>query len=181
MVLQLADGFSANTPGKPGVIERTTSNLQKLDAAFKKVEALKAIPVVGNAIAIISGLISGGATQERALYDAVYNQARNVEVYNWWRNEGKTGDPYTPLTVDKVEWLVSRLTSAANSMANKAQTSSGGQKRVDQRWAKVYADLATEIANDARRVTDSGTMAYGKYIAIAIGGLILTYLITRRK
>jgi len=185
MVLQLADGLSSNYPAnfgaKGNLIDRSANSLQRLDAAFKRVEALKALPVVGNAIALIGGLISGNVQQERQLFDQVYNQAKTVEVYNWWRNEGKTGDPYAPLTLEKVEWLTTRLTQAAQSMANMAATTTGGQKRVNQRWAKAYADLATEITNDARRTTESSTMAYGKWIAVAIGGLVLTYLITRRK
>jgi len=164
-----------------GVIAKSENAMQRLDNAFKRIEALKSLPVVGNAIALISGLIAGNVQQERQLFDAVYAQAKNVEVYSWWRAEGKTGDPYAPLTLEKVEWLTTRLTNAAQSMANRAAMSTGGQKRVEQRWAKAYADLATEIANDARRLVDSPVMGYGKWIAVAIGGLALTYFLTRRK
>ena len=188
MVLQLADGFASNYPANygqnaqtGGIVGKSATALQRLDATFKRIEALKSLPIVGNAIALISGLISGNVQQERQLFDAVYNQAKNVEVYSWWRTEGKTGDPYAPLTLEKVEWLTTRLTNAAQTMANRSATSTGGQKRVDQRWAKAYADLAVEVANDARRLVDSPVMGYGKWIAVAIGGLALTYFLTRRK
>jgi hypothetical protein len=188
MVLQLADGFSSNYPANygfktqtGGIVGKSETALQRLDATFKRIEALKSLPVVGNAIALIGGLVAGNVQQERQLFAAVYNQAKNVEVYNWWKAQGKTGDPYAPLTLEKVEWLTTNLTNAAQTMANRSATSTGGQKRVDQRWAKAYADLATDIANDARRLIDSPVMGYGKWIAVAIGGLALTYFLTRRK
>jgi len=65
MVLQLADGFASNYPAnygqmaqRGGIIAKSENAMQRLDNAFKRIEELKSLPVVGNAIALISGLIA---------------------------------------------------------------------------------------------------------------------------